>query len=266
LSKSEGTIVEGRTVVKIGPCILAAIAIGALSLDGANARQHHGRHHHGGAGVGSAADRASHHGDVARPGSAADEGDRTGKTGTKGPRHDRTGPDSEGAADHRTSVKEPDPDLIFVRPPKNGAQHALKPTRSKTSNPAASRHAIARQPHPRPDLFGTVRNPPGSGTTPGANAALGRRDANGKEKTGPLEGPRKGQVAGFSPATVGAMGGVNAGKVLPVRPSGPVASLTVGGARLSGTGFGRPAAASGALGGPARVLAGVSGTGMRSKH
>jgi hypothetical protein len=96
---------------------------------------------------------------------------------------------------------------------------------------------------------------PAAPAIPGANAAGVKANAIGA---------RVGLV-GFAPA-----GPRGTGKIIPgaspavgVRPATP--ALSAYGAGISGTGMRRPGIAPGTIGGPAKIVAGITGTGMNRK-
>jgi hypothetical protein len=92
-------------------------------------------------------------------------------------------------------------------------------------------------------------------TVPGPNAA-------GVTKTNPI-GARTGTVA-MPPAPAGAAKiGAGASPPTGVRPTAP--TLAAHGGGINGTGINRPGTTPGVVGGPAKIVGGISGTGMKPK-
>lgn len=255
--------------MKICSSILAVLVVGVLCVDGATARSQHGRHHHAGTGLGPAA--------TPPPDTAAKEGDNHApdKAGSKGSRSDRAGSGSQRAGDRGTGVNGIDPDLIFVRPPKKAGKNAAKPAKPKAVDTAAARRAAERQRQPRPDLFGNVRKAAGTATPGVSGASVATRSLGAKDlgkapgdvlgKSSPNGIAARGQTAGFAPLPPGTVGRMSAAKVFSFATPGPGAAAA-GGKSLNGTGMGRPAGVPAPLGGPTRVLAGINGTGVHTKH
>ena len=245
--------------MKIWPYVLALLAVGALAVDGADAR--HARHHRAGQAP-RAVDRAAPNpdapakDDINANRSAADDPDRK-------PTADRERLPKD-AKHHRTGANGVDLDLIFVRPPARGAKHAVKPTKPKVVGTGSLRHAVERPQRPRPDAFGRTKTatagaPAPSATTTGmvrwSPGAIGLAKANLNGVPGARQPPG-------APAT--GSRSVPAANGLLHPPSGPTGPLLTGGMGLNGTGAGRPGARPGGIGGPAKVVAGISGTGMRT--
>jgi hypothetical protein len=188
--------------------------------------------------------------------------------------HPDRGPEGAGHAGAGTSGHHAvNVDLIFVRPSGRDARHPIKPGQPKKA--ASARPAgptdFRRQ---RPDPGATAKNAIGVATKPaGVNAAGPGRtspslNAVGAARTGPMGG--QAGPPGSSPPTPGnaAKPGPTVGTLNAGHPSlGPAGvAVSPNGAGLSGTGLGRPGSGPGSIGGPAKLAAGISGTGMRPKR
>jgi hypothetical protein len=165
------------------------------------------------------------------------------------------------------------PDLIWTPPPGRNATHGFggpgAPKKAAVARPAAS--SIYRR--QRPDWGGAAaaKNAIGVATRPTVvnPTAAGRTNAGPNAIGGAVKANAIGAQVGLralSPTAPGGAGKIAPG-IAPANAGHPAApALSAYGGKISGTGIGRPGSAPGVIGGPAKVLAGVSGTGMRPKR
>jgi len=210
--------------------------------------------------VAASAAEARHHG-KARVGNH-------NRVGTASVPHAKGAPDN-GPRPGTSSHSGVDVDRIFVRPPAHDAKRLVKPLTTK--------QGAALRP-PAPAGHRRQRLDPGIAAKNAIGAAKGA-SVDGAGRTGPAPNaiggtkldPRVAHIGppGISPpapgtgARVGTNGGsVNAGHA-PIGPTGLAPPSAHG---INGTGFGRPGYGPATIGGPAKLAAGVTGTGMKPKR
>lgn len=181
-----------------------------------------------------------------------------------------TGAASAGSnAAHATHAVNP-PSFSVPGPPGNavkpmtrrpGALEALRKSAARpTSAPRVQRRAL----EPAPAFV--VRNAIGLAAKPAGVhvTALGRATRAGAVSGGVIGAPT-GVTSSIPAAPIGVVKlGPAAGPASAVRPVLPATSAS--GGTINGTGMTRPGFAPGALGGPAKLAAGISGTGLRIKR
>jgi hypothetical protein len=279
---------------------VAAIVFGALATSladaGTRAGAHasrHGRHHHqtagpvpvshAGNGAAAAPDGGSNAGRQDHDPNGADAAAHNGARVISTMR-DHPGFVGRASGAHATGTgraaaqHDINPDLIFVPPPGRNAKYPGKlaaPKRAVAARPAVPT-AFRRQ-GPDPGAVSAAKNAIGVATKPNASSnptgaartGPGRNplgDAGKTNAIGAHIGPHGVSVAapGGAPKAAIGVGPANAGH--PGGGPNAVAALSTYGGSISGTGLQRPGTAPGVIGGPAKVIAGIGGTGMRPKR
>jgi hypothetical protein len=165
------------------------------------------------------------------------------------------------------------PPFFVPGPPGNPAKHlthrpgVLEALKKSAARPASAPRFHRRAPEPASPF--AARNAIGlAATSAGMNAtAVGRATGpgavSGSVKANAVGAPVA-VPASIPSASVGvAKLGPAAGRVNAVHPALPATSAS--GGTINGTGMTRPGFAPGALGGPAKIAAGISGTGLKSR-
>jgi hypothetical protein len=265
--------------------MLAAILLAAVATSAAHAR-HHGKasaapthHHHRatspasatGAGTGTAAavNAGGAHGDGENGGSTMEPSDHGARTVPTDGDHRGPGPRPESAAAmakghiaHPPAQHDINVDLIFGPPAGRGAKRAvIKPANAKKGFAAVPPVPIGRRQRLDPAAGGLGKNAIGAVTTPvggGAAGAARARMISAAAKTNAVGVHLVPQGSGPSAPAGASTRGPNGAAAVP-------AAATHGGG-INGTGLGRTGVAPGTIGGPAKIVAGISGTGVRLKR
>jgi hypothetical protein len=252
--------------------VLAVMLVAGLATSAAHARQHgkatssrHAHHHHQatspvsalGAGAGNAAAGA-------HAGGLSDNGARSVRTD-----HDHRAPAhrpesaaalARGHIAHPPAQRDVNVDLIFVPQPGRGAKRAV-------ITPANAKKAVAgvpptpvgyRRQRLDPAAGGLGKNAIGAVTTPVGGGAAGAARAR------MISAAARTNAVGVHLVPQGSGPPAPGGAATP-GPNGAAAVATHGGG-INGTGLGRAGAAPATIGGPAKVVAGISGTGARLKR
>jgi len=160
------------------------------------------------------------------------------------------------------------PDLIFVPPPRRNAKPDVDrqgPAKKAAARPA-SRSAHRRQP---PDTSASVgkKNAIGVATPPaGAGSGTVGGEGNAGSSAG---GGVKANAIGVPRATAGWPPPAPAGKIGAANPAGTVHAtppMLPAHGGINGTGITRAGVAPATIGGPAKVAAGIGGTGLKPKR
>jgi hypothetical protein len=268
--------------------VLAVMLLAGLATSAAHARQHgkanssrHAHHHHQatspvsalGVGTGNAA-AGAHAGGV--------NGDRQERGSTMGPSDDGARP-VRTDHDHRAPAPRPESaaalarghiahppaqhdvnvDLIFVPQPGRGAKRAvIKPANAKKAVAGVPPTPVGyRRQRLDPAAGGLGKNAIGAVTIPVGGGAAGAARAR------MISAAAKTNAVGVHLVPQGSGPSAPGGAATP-GPNGAaaVAAVATHGGGINGTGLGRAGAAPGTIGGPAKVVAGISGTGARLKR
>ena len=270
--------------------MLAVILFAAMAASAAQARQHgkasasrHAHHHHPATSPAPSA-AAGNAAAAANAGGANGERPDRGSTiepSDNGPRAVATDRDHRGPIPHpesaaamakghiaRPAQHDVNVDLIFVPPAGRGAKRAvIKPANSKKSVAAVPSAPIGyRRQRLDPAAGAAAKNAIGAVTGPaGARAHLNASTIGAAAKTNAIGAHLAPQGSALPAPDRGARTGLTVNPAAhPAAGPAAVASFSTHGAGINGTGFGRTVP--GTIGGPAKPVAGISGTGVRLKR